>query len=93
MRLGTFLIRNRLLLLCDGSENYDVNENFFRLVQVDANTAEYLYSSLKDFFSSLEYLISLRIPFSHCWGQGYDGARNFQSCISGVAKRFENENK
>ena len=38
-------------------------------------------------------LISLGTNFGHCRGQGYDGARNFQGCISCVAKRFENENK
>ena len=61
------------------SQSYDIYENFFGLVQVDANTAECHHSSLK------HSLISLGIPF----GKGYDGARNFQGCITGVAKRFE----
>ena len=69
------------------SEKYDINENFFGLVQVDASRAECFHSSLKD------SLISLGIPFSHCRVQGYDGARNFQDFISGVAKNFKNENK
>ena len=69
------------------SENHDINENFFGLVQVDATISECFYSSLKD------SLISLSIRLCHCRGQGYDGARHFQDYISSVAKRFENENK
>ena len=69
------------------SENYDINEIYFVSVQFDATTAECLYSSLKI------SLISLGIPFGHCRGQSYDEARNFQGCISVVAKRFENKSK
>ena len=68
------------------SESYEIYEDFFGLVELDATTAECIYSSLKN------CLISLGIPFDHCRGQGYDGARNFQGHVSGVGKRFENGN-
>ena len=68
------------------SENYDINEDFFGLVKLDDTTANSIYLSLKNF------LISLGIPFENCKGQGYDGARNFQGHVTGVAKRFEDDN-
>ena len=68
------------------SENYDINEDFFGLVKLDDTTANNIYLSLKNF------LISLGIPFENCKGQGYDGARNFQGHVTGVAKRFEDDN-
>ena len=77
---------SRLLYCAWVLENYYINENFFGLVQVDATIAECLYCPFKD------CLISFGITFSHCRDQGYDGTRNFQDCISGVAKIFENEN-
>ena len=61
-------------------QNYDISVNFFGLVQADATAAECHHSSLKS------SLIASGIPFSHCRGQGYDAARNFQGCITGVAK-------
>ena len=59
----------------------------FGLVQVDATTAECLYSALKD------SLISLGILLSHCRSWGHDGAGNFQDSIGVVVKIFGNENK
>ena len=37
-------------------------------------------------------LLRLGIPFDKCRGQAYDGARNFQGHINGVAKKFQNDN-
>ena len=68
------------------SEEYEICEDFFGLIQVDCTTAEQIFLSLK------AYLISLGIPFTNCRGQAYDGASNFQGHISGVAKRFQDEN-
>ena len=37
-------------------------------------------------------LLHLGIPFDKCRGQAYDGARNFQGHINGVAKKFQDDN-
>ena len=49
-------------------------------------TAETIYSTLKD------SLLRLGIPFDKCRSQAYDGARNFQGHINGVAKKFQDDN-
>ena len=56
------------------------------IIQLDNTTAETTYSSLKD------SLLCLGVPFDKCRGQVYDGARNFQGHISGVAKKIQDDN-
>ena len=68
------------------SEEYEVNEDQVGLIQLDNTTAETIYTSLKD------SLIRLGIPLEKCRGQAYDGARNFQGHVSGVARRFMDDN-
>lgn len=68
------------------SDNYEVHEDQVGLAQLDNTTAKLIYESLK------VCLLSLGIPFEKCRGQAYDGARNFQGHVSGVAKRFKNDN-
>ena len=69
------------------SEKYEINEDYFGLDELDETTADCINSSIKAF------LVSLGLPFDHCRGQGYDGAQNFQDHVSGVAKRFDNDNQ
>ena len=40
-----------------------------------------------------EFSVAGATSFDHCRGQGYDGAQNFQGHVSGVAKRFENDDQ
>ncbi len=68
------------------SEKYEVFEDMVGLIQLENTTAECIYMSLKD------CLLRLGISFEKCRGQAYDGARNFQGHINGVAKRFLNDN-
>ena len=65
---------------------YEVYEDQVCLAQLDNTTAEMIYESLK------VCLLSLGIPLEKCRGQAYDGARNFQGHVSGIAKRFKNDN-
>ena len=55
------------------------------LYQLDNTTASTVHSALKDCF------LQLGISFANCRGQAYDGARNFQGHVSGVAKHFQEE--
>ena len=50
-------------------------------------------NQLQQIVSILRSKLSLGIPFDHCKGQGYDGARNFQGHVSGVAKKFQQDNR
>lgn len=60
------------------SESYEVFEDMVGLVQLENTTAESIYISLKNCLL--------------CLGISFDGARNFQGHVSGVAKRFLNDN-
>ena len=68
------------------ADNYEIAEDMVGLVQLENTTAETVYLTLKD------CLIRLGIPFANCRGQAYDGAKSFQGHISGVAKRFQDDN-
>ena len=68
------------------TEKYEIYEDMIGLYQLDNTTANTVYSALKDCF------LKLGISFANCRGQAYDGAKNFQGHVSGVAKRFQKEN-
>lgn len=68
------------------SDDYDIAEDMVGLVQLDNTTAQTVYSCLKD------CLLRIGVAFEYCRGQAYDGARSFQGHISGVAKRFQDDN-
>ena len=76
------------LVLCvrSVSDHYEIFEDQIGLIQLENTTADTIYSSLKD------GLLRLGIPFDKCRGQAYDGARNFQGHINGVAKKFHDDN-
>lgn len=67
------------------SDEYEVFEDLIGLVQLDNITADTIYSALKD------SITRLGLDFANCRGQGYDGARNFQGHVKGVAKRFQDD--
>ena len=58
------------------SEKYEINEDYFGLVELDETTADCINSSIKAF------LVSLGLPFDHCREQGYDRAQNFPKVMS-----------
>ena len=68
------------------SECYEVQEDLVSLAQLDNTSAETIYLTLK------ACLIQLGIAFKDCRGQAYDGAASFQGHVSGVAKRFQDDN-
>ena len=67
------------------SENYDVFEEPVGLVELPNTTAETIFNALKD------CLVRLSLPMTACRGQAYDGARNFQGHVQGVATRIAKE--
>jgi len=63
------------------------------LYQSDNTTASTVHCALKDcsiFFCCC--FLQLGISFANCRGQAYEGAKNFQGHVSGVAKCFQEEN-
>ena len=68
------------------SDSYEINEDVVGLIQLSDTTAETIHRSLKT------SLTSLGLQLENCRGQAYDGASNFQGRVSGVAKRFQDEN-
>ena len=68
------------------SDCYEISEDVVGMIQLSDTSAETIYKSLKT------SLISLGLQIENCRGQGYDGASNFQGHISGVGKRFQEDN-
>ena len=68
------------------SDSYEINEDMVGLIQLNDTTAATIHKCLKD------SLVSLGFQFQNCRGQAYDGASNFQGHVSGVGKRFQDDN-
>ncbi len=68
------------------SDSYEIHKDVVGLIQVSDTTAATIHKSLKD------SLIGLGFQLDNCRGQAHDGASNFQGHISGVGKRFQDEN-
>ena len=68
------------------SDEYEVFEDLVGLIRLDNITSDTLYSVLKD------TIVRLGLDFRNSRGQGYDGAKNFQGHVKGVAKRFKDDN-
>ncbi|XP_028418302.1 zinc finger MYM-type protein 1-like [Dendronephthya gigantea] len=64
---------------------YNISEDLIGMVEVENTTAEVLTSVIKD------TLLRCVLPLSQCRGQAYDGAANMAGCISGVAKRLQED--
>ena len=83
MRQGTYLF---VLCLRYVTEKYEVYEDVVGFYQLDNTKANTIYSAVFDSFQKMG------IPFANCRGQAYDGARNFQGQVGGVAKHFQEDN-
>ena len=74
-----------IICLCYVSDEYEVFDDLTGLLQLDNITAYTIYLASKD------CITRLGLDFVNYRGQGYNGARNFQGHVKGVAKLFEDD--
>ena len=66
-------------------EKKDVREEFLTFIKLERITGEKIVGNI------LAFLKENNVPVTNIRGQGYDGASNMSSCISGVKARIKKE--